>query len=125
MIDLVAMGLGLGILAFWAVTIRMGGLSRGAEPFPGHRRHEASFLVPDVVLALVLVASAVLSDISPPASERLRLVGAGALAFLGLLDLGYLGLTWGERPLAMRLRTGIVVVVALGGAAILAAAVEA
>lgn len=110
--------LGVGILVFWAISLWSGELSRGNEPWAGHRRHETSFIVPDVVLALALILSAALSDLAPDASARLRHMSAGALVFLGIMDLAYLKLTWKDRTRAMRFRTAAVagVVLVAGGA---------
>jgi hypothetical protein len=77
----------LVIAGFWATWWR----EPHEEPWlpAGHREHEEVFVVPDAVLALVLVASAVLLVLGEPLGGSLALVAAGMLAFLGLIDLAY------------------------------------
>jgi hypothetical protein len=76
-----------GIAVFWAVWLR--------EPHsqewlpPGHVTHERAFVVPDAVLALLLVVSAALLVGGQPLGRSLSLVCAGMLAFLGLVDAAY------------------------------------
>jgi hypothetical protein len=77
----------LAIAGFWATWWR----EPHEEPWlpAGYREHEEVFVVPDAVLALVLVASAVLLVLGEPLGRSLALVAAGMLAFLGLIDLAY------------------------------------
>jgi len=77
----------LAIAGFWATWWR----EPHAEPWlpAGYREHEEVFVVPDAVLALVLVASAVLLVLGESLGRSLALVAAGMLAFLGLIDLAY------------------------------------
>lgn len=55
----------------------------------GYAEHEAPFVWTDVPLAVLLVAAAILLVAEEPLGERLALVAAGALAFLGVLDTAY------------------------------------
>jgi hypothetical protein len=55
----------------------------------GYLDHEAPFVWSDVPLALLLVVAAVLLVFEQPIGERLALVAAGMLAFLGILDTAY------------------------------------
>lgn len=75
------------IAGFWATWWR----EPHEEPWlpRGYREHEEVFVVPDAVLALVLLASAVLLVLEEPLGRSLALVAAGMLAFLGLIDLAY------------------------------------
>jgi hypothetical protein len=77
----------LAIAGFWATWWR----EPHEEPWlpAGYREHEEVFVVPDTVLALVLVTSAVLLVLGEPLGRSLALVAAGMLAFLGLIDLAY------------------------------------
>jgi len=77
----------LAIAGFWATWWR----EPHEEPWlpAGYREHEEVFVVPDAVLALVLVASAVLLVLGESLGRSLALVAAGMLAFLGLIDLAY------------------------------------
>ncbi|MCB2222864.1 MAG: hypothetical protein KQH83_01715 [Actinobacteria bacterium] len=59
----------------------------------GYETHEAPFVWTDVPLAVLLVAAAVLLVLEEPLGERLALVAAGALAFLGVLDTAYFART--------------------------------
>lgn len=104
--------LGSGLLIFWAAAIARGELAAAAEPWPGHRRHEASFLVPDVAMGVALLASLV---VGPGLADGLRMLAGGGLMFLGLQDFGYLIFTWPDRSPAMRLRTAVISAVALCG----------
>jgi hypothetical protein len=107
----------LAIAGFWATWWR----EPHDEPWlpAGYREHEEVFVVPDAVLALVLVASAVLLVLGEPLGRSLALVAAGMLAFLGLIDLAYFarhGLFARERG---GLRNGAIVLGVLVLAAIL------
>ncbi len=75
------------IAAFWLTWRR----EPHDEPWlpSGYVEHEEVFVVPDSVLAVVLVASAVLLVLEVPLGRTLALVAAGMLAFLGFLDLAY------------------------------------
>jgi hypothetical protein len=81
----------LGLCLFWLAFFTVG--LAPAKPPVGYFQFEHSFPVPDLLLAvLLLVAGRCLLDVR---SERrclgrsLSLVGAGALIFLGVLDVSF------------------------------------
>jgi hypothetical protein len=80
-----------GIGAYWLAWWRR----PHEEPWlpVGYVDHEAPFVFPDTVLAVVLVVAAVLQVTEQPAGRRLGLVAAGMLTFLGILDLAYFART--------------------------------
>jgi hypothetical protein len=55
----------------------------------GYIEHERIFVWSDAMMSIVLVAGAVLLIADKDLGERLALVAAGMLAFLGVLDLAY------------------------------------
>lgn len=76
-----------GIAGFWLTWFRQ---DHSEEWLPdGYVDHEAPFVFSDSVLAIVLVVAAVLLVIEEPVGERLALVAAGMLGFLGILDAAY------------------------------------
>jgi hypothetical protein len=81
----------LVIGGFWLTWFRQ---PHDQEWLPeGYVEHEASFVWADVPLAVLLVASAVLLVAEEPLGERLALIAAGMLAFLGILDTAYFART--------------------------------
>jgi hypothetical protein len=80
-----------GIAGFWLVWWRQ----PHEEPWlpVGYVEHEAPFVFPDMVLALVLVAAAVLQVTEQPLGRTLGLIAGGMLTFLGILDLAYFART--------------------------------
>jgi hypothetical protein len=80
-----------GIGAFWFTWFR----TEHTEPWvpAGYVEHERAFVVPDSVLAVVLVAAAALLVSEVALGRSLALVAAGMLAFLGLLDAVYFART--------------------------------
>lgn len=88
-----------------------GELSEDNEPWRGHQQHEIVFILPDICLAFTLFASVIFQG---AAADTIRLMAAGALVFLGLLDLTYLAQTWRLRSSQMRMRTMLVGSIALG-----------
>jgi hypothetical protein len=77
----------LGIAGFWLSWFRQ---EHDQEWLPqGYVDHEAPFVFSDSVLAVVLVVAAVLLVLEESLGERLALVAAGMLAFLGILDAAY------------------------------------
>jgi hypothetical protein len=82
-----ALGLGLFWLAFFTVGLAP------ANPPVGYFQFEHSFPVPDLLLAwLLLIAGRCLLDVRPERrrlGRALSLVGAGALMFLGVLDISF------------------------------------
>lgn len=76
-----------GILVFWISWFRQGHHEEWLPP--GYVEHERAFVVPDALLATLLLVSAVLLVSEHPLGRTLSLVCAGMLAFLGLLDAAY------------------------------------
>jgi len=56
---------------------------------PGYREHESPFVFSDMMLALLLLATAVLLVLEEPIGEHVALVAGGMLVFLGVLDTAY------------------------------------
>ena len=81
----------VGIAVFWIGWFR----TEHNEPWlpVGYEDHEAPFVFTDALMAAVLVAAAVLQVLEEPAGRSLGLIGAGMLAFLGVLDFGYFART--------------------------------
>ena len=104
---------GVGLLGFWAWGILGGGITGGAEPWPGFRDHELAFALPDCTVGAVLLAGAVLEAIGDARGRWVAGPAGRALMFLGLLDLAYLYRTWRLRSGAMRVRTAVLASAAL------------
>lgn len=76
-----------GIAGFWLTWFRQ---DHSEEWLPdGYEDHEAPFVFSDSVLAILLVVAAVLLVLEESVGERLALVAAGMLGFLGILDAAY------------------------------------
>lgn len=120
MINGLSLALGTGLLGFWAYALASGELHTKTEPWSGHTRHEATFLVPDVVMGLALIGSVLLPTAWDTIAQTIRLMAAGGLVFLGLMDFSYLATTWRLREPAMRLRTAILSTIALSGGVVIA-----
>lgn len=84
-------GTAIGIAVFWTTWLR----AEHEEPWlpEGYVEHERAFVLPDSVLALLLVSSAVLQVLDRPLGGALALVAAGMLLFLGLIDAAYFART--------------------------------
>lgn len=82
---------GIGLLLFWAAFFTVG--LAPANPPPGYFQFEHSFTVPDIVLAVGLIIAGRCWLKTEPALRKtahvLSLVCAGALIFLGLLDISF------------------------------------
>jgi hypothetical protein len=76
-----------GIAVFWITWFRQGHDEEWLPP--GYVEHERAFVLPDALLAVLLVVSAVLLVGGRPLGRTLSLVCAGMLAFLGVLDGAY------------------------------------
>lgn len=89
--DLVLIGLqlatALGIVVFWIWWLRAEH-DESTWP-PGYRRHEQAFVLPDGMLAIMLVASSLASLGNIELASPLALVAAGMMLFLALIDLAY------------------------------------
>jgi hypothetical protein len=104
----------LGIAVFWLTWLRE--THDQAWLPPGYVQHERAFVLPDTVLAALLVVAAILLVTGHPIGRSLSVVCAGMLAFLGLVDAAYF---W-QTGLFARDRGGLVnaaVVVAVLGLA--------
>ena len=77
----------LGIVVFWIWWLRAE--HDESEWPPGYRRHEQAFVLPDGMLAILLVASSLGSLGNMALGSPLALVAAGMMLFLALFDLAY------------------------------------
>lgn len=77
----------LGIVVFWIWWLRAEHDESGWPP--GYRRHEQAFVLPDGMLAILLVASSLGSLGNMALGSPLALVAAGMMLFLALFDLAY------------------------------------
>ena len=84
-------GTAVGIAVFWVTWLR----SPPKDPWlpAGFVEHERAFVLPDGLLALLLLGSAVLSVLQHALGASLALVAAGMLLFLGLIDAAYFART--------------------------------
>lgn len=78
---------GLGLLLFWIGFFTIG--LAPENPPPGYFEYEHSFPLPDIILAVALVAAGILMLRDRPLGGRIALVCSGALLFLGLLDFSF------------------------------------
>ncbi len=82
---------GIGLLLFCAAFFTVG--LAPANPPPGYFQFEHSFTVPDIVLAVALIVAGWWWRGTEPARRKaahvLSLVCAGALIFLGMLDISF------------------------------------
>lgn len=77
----------LGIAAFWIWWFRA---KHDESWWPrGYRQHEQAFVVPDTVLAILLVASSSASIGNFALGSPLALVAAGMMLFLAIIDATY------------------------------------
>ena len=84
-------GTAVGIVVFWVGWLRA---AHDEEWLPeGFVEHERAFVLPDGVLAALLLSSAVLSVLGHRLGSSLALVVAGMLLFLGLIDAAYFART--------------------------------
>lgn len=85
------LGTGIGLLIFWALFFTVGLAPK--NPPPGYFVFEHSFTVPDIILALGLIGASVLLGRTDHGAARwghvLSLICAGALIFLGMLDISF------------------------------------
>lgn len=80
----------LGALVFFAYWIIWFHQKHDQPWLPaGYREHESPFVFSDMMLALLLLATAVLLVLEEPIGESLALVAGGMLLFLGVLDAAY------------------------------------
>ena len=74
-----------GLVLFWIGFFTVG--LAPDNPPPCYFAYEHSFPVPDIILALALLAGGIMSLKGRPAGRMLLTAGGGALVFLGLLDI--------------------------------------
>ena len=80
-------GTAIGIVAFWQWWLRS---DHDVDWWPeGYVEHERAFVLPDHVLAGLLVVSALLSARGSEHGGQVALLAAGMMLFLGLIDLAY------------------------------------
>ena len=77
----------LGIVVFWIWWLRAEH-DELAWP-PGYRQHEQAFVLPDGMLAILLVASSLASLGNMALGSPLALVAAGMMLFLAIIDATY------------------------------------
>lgn len=77
----------LGIVGFWIWWLR----AKHEESWwpAGYRQHEQAFVVPDIVLAILLVVSSFATMAHVAVGSSLALVAAGMLLFLAIMDATY------------------------------------
>ena len=76
-----------GLILFWIGFFTVG--MAPETPPECYFAYEHAFPLPDLVLAMVLLASGILLLKGNPHGKTLALVGAGALVFLGLVDFSF------------------------------------
>jgi hypothetical protein len=78
---------GAGLLIFWALFFTVGLAPKNAPD--SYHDFEHAFPIPDGILSVALIASSVLLLRGNPAGITLSHACAGALVFLGLLDITF------------------------------------
>ncbi|HOL17777.1 MAG TPA: hypothetical protein PLY40_05780 [Bacillota bacterium] len=78
---------GIGLLLFWVGFFTFG--LAPENPPPGYFEYEHSFPLPDIILAIALIAAGVLMLRRKLLGMQIAHVCAGALIFLGLLDFSF------------------------------------
>ena len=78
---------GVGFVLFWIAFFTVGLAPDNAPSC--YFTYEHSFLLPDGVLAMLLLVAGITLSKSKPAGRTLSLIAAGALVFLGLLDFSF------------------------------------
>lgn len=78
---------GVGLILFWIGFFTIGLAPK--NPPPCYFSYEHSFPLPDIMLAIVLLAAGILLLSGNPRGRKLSLVAAGMLIFLGLLDFSF------------------------------------
>jgi hypothetical protein len=75
-----------GLVLFWIGFFTIG--LAPANPPAGYFVYEHSFPVPDIILAIVLIAGSIL-NMTGGTGTTLLVAGGGALVFLGILDISF------------------------------------
>ena len=78
---------GVGLILFWIGFFTVG--LAPENPPACYFAYEHSFPLPDIILALVLIAGGVLNLKGNPRGAILLIAGGGALTFLGVLDFSF------------------------------------
>jgi hypothetical protein len=76
-----------GLVLFWIGFFTIG--LAPANPPDGYFVYEHSFPVPDIILAMVLIAGGILNMTGGAHGTTLLVAGGGALVFLGILDISF------------------------------------
>ena len=76
-----------GLVLFWIGFFTIGLAPK--NPPDGYFVYEHSFPVPDIILALVLIAGSVSNMTGGTHGTTLLVAGGGALVFLGILDISF------------------------------------
>jgi hypothetical protein len=76
-----------GLVLFWIGFFTIG--LAPANPPAGYFVYEHSFPVPDIILAMVLIAGGILNLTGGTHGTTLLVAGGGALVFLGILDISF------------------------------------
>ena len=77
----------VGLILFWLGFFTIGLAPK--NPPAGYFVYEHSFPVPDIILALVLIAGSVLNMTGGTHGNTLLVASGGALVFLGILDMSF------------------------------------
>ena len=77
----------VGLILFWIGFFTVG--MAPETPPECYFAYEHAFPLPDILLAMVLLASGILLLRANPLGKTLALVAAGALVFLGLVDFSF------------------------------------
>ena len=77
----------VGLILFWIGFFTIGLAPK--NPPAGYFVYEHSFPVPDIILALVLIAGSVLNMTGGTHGNTLLVACGGALVFLGILDMSF------------------------------------
>ena len=77
----------VGLVLFWIGFFTIGLAPK--NPPDGYFVYEHSFPVPDIILAVVLIAGSVLNMTGGTHGTTLLVAGGGALVFLGILDISF------------------------------------
>lgn len=95
-VALINAGAALGIVWFWIdfymeLTISKAELAELVPHFDGYYAWETAFTLPDLILAVAIFTATflLLKNAQNPTGKRMLTASAGAMLFLGMLDLNY------------------------------------
>jgi len=77
----------VGLILFWILFFTVGMAPK--NPPPGYLAYEHSFPVPDGLLSVLLLVAGIMLLLNNPLGVNLSLIAAGALLFLGVLDISF------------------------------------